>query len=110
MTKKVTGKKEYKYILKHYGVKDTPSFRAGIEYLNVYPLWKDSGAQVVTHEEYTKLTDSEEISSSKSYWGVPENKVGVICKTSYSHYNTWEGIFTALGDFEAGWKACEKAK
>ena len=102
-------KKEYDWVLKWSSYKDNEMFRAAIKHLDVFPLWRDSKAKVVTKEEFDKMQDEGLAAPDKSYWQIDSGKVGVVAKTYYNQFsNTWNLVSTAFHDFMDGWIACEK--
>ena len=100
-----------KYKLTWSGEKDSKMLRAAIEHLKVFPLFKDSKAELISYEEYKELVKVGEISKPESYWQIKEGQVGLVSLEYYRTYSeTWSLISSALGDFVEGWRACEKAK
>jgi len=100
--------KEYEYHLTWSGRKDTPELQSVMEYLKVFPLFKDSKARLISYDEYMALAKKGLIKKPVSYWMIKERQVGLITLTYYQKFSdTWERINTAKGDFLAGWKARE---
>jgi hypothetical protein len=101
--------KDREWSLWRSGMKDTPEFRAAIAYLNVFPLWEDSKAHIVTHSEYTSMVAKGEIDEPKPHWQIREGEVGIVHRRHYCQFSTtWEKISTCMGDFIQGWLQCEK--
>lgn len=101
--------KDDKYRLTWSGRKDSDVLRAVVEHLRTFPLFKDSEAKLITHEEYTALVEAGEISKPESYWQIKEGEIGLISLHYYSSYTkTWDAISLAKGDFVDGWGACQK--
>jgi len=99
------------WTLKWSGCKDSPMTQASAKHCSIYPLYKDSKAHLITHEEYIKLVEDKEIAEAQSYWQIKEGQVGLVTLSSYDRYiTTWDAISLCKCDFEDGWKACEKNK
>jgi hypothetical protein len=100
---------KYEWRLTWCSQKDGPMLRAAFEKCKEFPLFKDSGARLISHEEYVEMIEKGEIAPAVSYWCVREGEVGLISKSYCQQYsNTWDKISCCEGDFEDGWRACEK--
>jgi len=107
----MSDKKEYEWRLVWSNKQDSAKLRAAYEYCKVYPLFENSKAKLINHEEYIELLEKEEIAPSQSYWGIEKGQIGLVALDNYSKYSKiWEDITTARGDFMAGWNACMKNK
>ena len=98
-----------KWRLKWSGSSDTPALKKAAEKCREFPLFKDSEAHLITHEEYMELVEKDEIEKPESYWQISKGRVGLVALSYYSKYtDTWERIVTCKDDFMDGWRACEK--
>lgn len=102
--------KEMKWRLIWRGQKDSPELRAVAKYLEVFPMFKDSEAKLISYAEYVELVRLGEIAKPVSYWGVADGQVGLVCLKHYSQYTTtWAEINEAKTDYLRGWRACKKS-
>jgi hypothetical protein len=109
MEEEIKKEVEYTWRLTWSSYTDTPMFRASIKRLNIFPLWKDSEAKIVTYEEYKQMIADGLIQAPQDYWIIKAGKVGVVSKTCYKKYTAvWDQINIAYHDFCDGWIACEK--
>lgn len=101
-------KPEYAWRLTWNGYKDHLCLRSLVDYLKVFPLFRDSKAHLIDYDEYQKLIADGKLEPARSYWKISEGEVGLISESYYSRYtNTWDLISTAKRDYEEGWEACE---
>lgn len=101
----------YKYKLLWSDCKDTPAFRASIEYIYTqYPLWRDSHAEVIDYNQHGEMMAFGLIDRAPDYWTISPDHVGVIIDIYYSQFSdTWNRIGDAFHDFRAGWNKNEEA-
>jgi hypothetical protein len=101
---------QYEFELIISDLKNDPNIVAVHQYLGTFPLWRDSGAQITTHEELEVLVAAGKIAPPLDYWNIRPGRVGIIIKAYYSKYSeTWSLIKTAFEDFLEGWRACVNA-
>ena len=102
--------KDFKWRLTWSGCIDTAELRAAVdEVCKDFPLFRDSKAKLITHEEYNELVANREIAEPKDWWKIREGHVGLISSNAYSKYSTtWGNISQAREDFCKGWRACLK--
>ena len=99
-----------KWFLKWSGCKDTEALRQAVKHCETFPLFKDSEAKLINHEDYMKLVEADEIDEPKSYWQISKEKIGLIALSYYRSYSdTWERIDICKSDFLDGWQACKKS-